>query len=173
MGTTPNRAIPYPEPSDLVTNGAAALKALAEKIDALLGPDAECRASLAAQVTLVAGTPTVLALNTEVYDPTGMHSTSGDTSRMTIAVAGSYFVRGVVEHTSATGAIQTRVHVNGAPPLGMLNADVAAGGSGAGRSPVVVDVLQLAPGDYVQLAAYSQNGGPVTVNSSLTVKLLP
>lgn len=173
MGNTANRQIPYPASSDLVTNGAAAMQALAERVDVVLGPDAECRASLAAGVTLTAGAVTVLNLNTEVYDPTGMHSTSGDTSRITIAVAGSYFIKGQVEHTSTSGSIQTRVHVNGAPPPGMLNADVGAGGSGAGRSPVVVDVLQLAAGDYVQLAAYSQNGGPVTTNSSLTVKLLP
>jgi hypothetical protein len=35
MGTTPNRGIPYPENSDLVTNGAAAMQAIAEALDGL------------------------------------------------------------------------------------------------------------------------------------------
>lgn len=35
MGTTPNLGIPYPENSDLVTNGAAAMQAIAEAADEL------------------------------------------------------------------------------------------------------------------------------------------
>src|SRR5690349_9998134 len=38
MANTPNRAIPYPGSSDLVTNGATAMQALAEKVDTELGP---------------------------------------------------------------------------------------------------------------------------------------
>lgn len=37
MGTTPNHALPYPVSSDLVTDGAAAIQALAEAVDALDG----------------------------------------------------------------------------------------------------------------------------------------
>lgn len=36
MGTTPNRAIPYPEPTDDLRNDAAATRLLAERVDALL-----------------------------------------------------------------------------------------------------------------------------------------
>lgn len=40
MGTTANHSLPYPESSDLVTNGAAAIQALAEALDtALVGED--------------------------------------------------------------------------------------------------------------------------------------
>lgn len=41
MGTTPANAFPYPENSDLVTQGAAAIKALAERLEVVLaGKDA-------------------------------------------------------------------------------------------------------------------------------------
>lgn len=36
MGTTANNAFPYPEPADLVTQGAAAIQALAEALDQVL-----------------------------------------------------------------------------------------------------------------------------------------
>ena len=37
MGTTPKRGIPYPGPSDLVTEGNAAMQAIAEQVDDELG----------------------------------------------------------------------------------------------------------------------------------------
>jgi hypothetical protein len=36
MGTTPNYAIPYPEPTDFVTDGATAMEAIAEQVDAMM-----------------------------------------------------------------------------------------------------------------------------------------
>lgn len=37
MGTTPNKGIRYPEPEDMVIDGAAAMRLLAEDVDAALG----------------------------------------------------------------------------------------------------------------------------------------
>ncbi len=43
MGTTPNYAIPYPEPTDFVTDGATAMEAIAEKVDDVLSTGAAAR----------------------------------------------------------------------------------------------------------------------------------
>jgi hypothetical protein len=40
MGTTPNYAIPYPEPTDFVTDGAQAMENIAEKVDNILSTGA-------------------------------------------------------------------------------------------------------------------------------------
>ena len=43
MGTTPNYAIPYPEPTDFVTDGAQAMENIAEKVDGILSTGAAAR----------------------------------------------------------------------------------------------------------------------------------
>lgn len=43
MGTTPNYAIPYPEPTDFVTDGATAMENIAEKVDGILSSGAAAR----------------------------------------------------------------------------------------------------------------------------------
>jgi len=43
MGTTPNYAIPYPEPTDFVTDGATAMESIAEKVDDILSTGAAAR----------------------------------------------------------------------------------------------------------------------------------
>jgi len=56
MGTTPN-GLPYPEPTDPVAQGAAAIKALAEAVDPRVG----ARAIATGQATLTSITPNTLA----------------------------------------------------------------------------------------------------------------
>jgi hypothetical protein len=71
MGTTPNRAIPYPEPSDLVTNGAAAMQALAEGVDDAMGAPLGFASYLPANKAVANAVWTTLNGLTEVTDRGG------------------------------------------------------------------------------------------------------
>lgn len=61
MGTTPALALPYPEPSDLLRNDAAATRALAERLAAILDPAPAAQIERATSgVALPASTPTTV-----------------------------------------------------------------------------------------------------------------
>lgn len=107
----------------------------------------------------------VLTLDTEVVDSDGGHSTTTNTSRYTAQTAGLYYVSGAV--TFATNATNTRtlqVFLNGAGVTG--SAMQVAPAPNRGASVFTSTIVQLAVGDYVELAAWQDSGSTLTTSNS-------
>lgn len=154
MGTTPKLAIPYPEDSDLVTNGAAAMQAIAEAVDDALG-DFSARVFPTANVALSSGVLTTISHDGESFSTSGMHSTITNSSRVTIPAGGDglYLVMAKVSFATASGYISTRVYKNG----GQASATGTQGPGGDVALPIS-DLITLVAGDYLELVAYQAAG---------------
>jgi hypothetical protein len=101
MGTTTNRAIPYPGPSDLVTNGATAMQSLAEKVDSELGPECRFAAYMGTNQSIPNAAWTTLTNLTEIVDVGGNLSAGV----FTAPVNGFYLLTAnVFWQSSTTGA---------------------------------------------------------------------
>lgn len=213
MATTTNYAWETPDDTDLVKDGAAAIRTLGSSIDTTtkaLNPsttlgDIEYRSSTAntntrlgigttGQVLTVAGgvpswaTPasavtfsgvrlqntsaqtvssgawTTLTFNTETYDTDAFHSTSTNTSRVTIpsGKAGYYMVQAqAMDNGESGGRRLIRVMKNGTADFAI---EGIPGLSADPSSASLQTVINLAVGDYLEIAWYQNwSGGNMTV----------
>lgn len=104
----------------------------------------------------------------EIVDNVGGHSDATNTSRWAAPQTANandwYLVIGYVPmiSTNTTNVHAAGIRVNGGTPFeGMMLT------SGAHNvSPMVVDLVQLASGDYVELVGWQNTGGPITTVSS-------
>lgn len=106
---------------------------------------------------------TALAFDTEQADTYGGHLTTSNTSRYVAQVAGWYTVCGVsVWGANATGSRGARLHINGSVIQGssQLIATVTTGSLTGVCTPV--RAIQLAVGDYVEVAGYQSSGGALS-----------
>lgn len=106
---------------------------------------------------------TAITFNSETFDTDGFHSTTTNTSRLTVPAgkAGYYLVTAQLAYNgNAAGQRQAEVTVNGAGGFGkfiQLNA-----GSSYVPQPKGVTILNLSVGDYVELNAYQDSGGALS-----------
>ena len=104
--------------------------------------------------------------DTERYDVGGCHSTSSNTSRLTVPSggAGLYHIGGWGQWDSNTAGVrELSISLNGiATFIARCRIDADEGNT---MLNVSCD-YQLAVGDYVQLAAYQDSGGTRTLNPS-------
>lgn len=109
-------------------------------------------------------TPVALTLDTEIVDSDGGHSTTTNTSRYTAQTAGLYYVSGTVTFaTSATNTRTLQVLLNGAAINGA--GIQAAPAPNRGGSVFVATLVQMAVGDYVEIAAWQDSGGSLLTTS--------
>lgn len=111
---------------------------------------------------------TAISLNTEQVDTYGGHSTSTNNSRYVAQVPGWYSVCGVVCWTAnGTSFRGSRIHVNGASVQGSAQmTQFSASGSTTGVATAVRSV-QLAAGDYVEVAGYQLTGAALSTTINL------
>lgn len=138
----------------------------AELNDAFSPP--RCRlTNSAAFVHNSTGNNLAVTFDTETHDTGGMHSTSSNTSRITIPTGGSgmYLLGGGVEFAAnATGYRQVALRINGTT--------VIAGSRATSASGTVATLLMtnciypLNAGDYVELTAFQNSGGNLNINSA-------
>ena len=115
-------------------------------------------------------------MNAEIFDTDGFHSTSVNNSRITIPTGkGGYYLVQVNAQFGAnsTGTRQAQVYKNGstffeAPQVG---------GLATGTGPIGVTVMNLVPGDYIELYVFQNSGGaltvyPTTANTSFIATLI-
>lgn len=115
--------------------------------------------------SLANNTGTVLTANSENFDNDSMHSTSVNTSRITIQTAGRYLVIAAVSFSAnSTGNRQVNFKKNGSGVAGGSLLD----NSGASNSTAIVQVqsLVLAASDYVEVEATQRSGG--NLNTTLS-----
>lgn len=121
------------------------------------------------------GSFTTLSFNSETtpgFDPFAMHSTSTNTSRITVPLSGIYIVGTTVAFTpNATGIRSLRLLANGATTIGQ-SATSSTLLSGAGQQGYVnlVTTVQLAAGNYVEVQA---DGGTSAINAVYIANISP
>ncbi|MET7944333.1 hypothetical protein [Streptomyces sp. NPDC005302] len=112
---------------------------------------------------------TPLTLDTEQFDSDNGHSTSTNTSRYVVQVAGTYFVAGNSAFAAnATGNRAVRIGVNGSPIIGSFAktlASTAAHSSGIATTAEVVCVV----GDYIEVMGLQSSGAALNTSSATDV----
>jgi len=113
-------------------------------------------------------TATVITFNSESYDTDAFHSTSSNTSRLTVPAgkAGYYLVFGQLAYPgNATGQRQAEILINAS---GGYAKNVALNnGSSYITTPSFSTVLPLAVADYVELGGYQDSGTALTNQNGL------
>jgi hypothetical protein len=218
MATTTNYGWTTPDDTDLVKDGAAAIRTLGSSVDTTtkaLNPEtttgdiayrsatantntrlalgaagqvltvnsgatapewaapasgstfAGCLLTNSADITLSNNTTTTLTWNQEDFDTDGFHSTSTNTSRITIPAgkAGKYLVTSKVQYASnSNGRRITQIIKNGS---NLWDFESASPGS-TNLQLQGVAIIDLAEGDYVETTAWQNSGGSLGVSNANT-----
>lgn len=115
---------------------------------------------------LATGTADVaITLDTEDYDSDNGHSTSTNTSRYTIQVAGTYRIVALGGFsTNATGNRKLGININGAAArAGSIQQPGMASNS---WNACVVTELACSVGDYIEIAMWQTSGGSLSTAAS-------
>lgn len=117
-----------------------------------------------AAITLTTGTAAFLTFNSEHWDEGALHSTGGNTGRLTAPITGLYLVGGAVDFASnATGYRQLAVRINGAT---FIVADERPAVNGAATQITVETVYRFVAGEYAELRALQNSGGNLDVSAA-------
>lgn len=116
--------------------------------------------------TISNNTFTALTFDSEVFDTDGFHSTSSNTSRITIpsGKGGYYLIRSATQiQNNATGERLMRFYKNGsfADPQFRLGFD-----SDGHASQILVTWMNLASGDYIECFVLQNSGGNLNYDPS-------
>lgn len=107
---------------------------------------------------------TALLWDTEIVDTDGMHSTTTNTSRVTIQTPGRYLLGGAVCFTAnATGRRGSWWSVNGVALSGG-EAIYASPSAGNPTTSARMRAIYLNAGDYLELFAFQDSGGALATS---------
>lgn len=117
--------------------------------------------------TVITSTFTAATLDTEIFDTDGGHSTTTNTSRYTVQVAGKYrFEAAGVFTGNATGIRAVKLVVNGAASGVITSERVVAAINGFDTPVTTSATIQLAVGDYVEAQIYQSSGGNLATHTN-------
>jgi hypothetical protein len=106
-----------------------------------------------------------VTFNSERSDPYAMHSTSSNTSRITVPISGWYLVTGHIRFAAnATGYRQAAIRYGGSNYLA-LQADNNPDGANTTIMSLAT-LYYLAASDYIELVAFQDSGGNLNVVST-------
>lgn len=123
-----------------------------------------CSLSNTGNYTIATGAITALTFDSELFDTDAYHSTSSNTSRITIpsGKAGKYIISVVTYFDpNATGARAAYIRKNGANINFVQGGYTASGTLAAGLT--ISLTADLAVGDYIEAAVFQNSGGNLTV----------
>jgi len=192
MATSPNFNWPEPDNTDLVKNGALAIRTAVNAIDASLvdlkgGTTGQVLAKATntdmdftwttpssgstfvgcslenAAISISNNTDTIATFSGELYDTDSMHSTSSNTSRITIPTGkgGYYEIRwSAIWASSTSGNRRIRLLKNGSSfEFGPIQTVAGVGLTMIANSSVVSTVA----GDYWELQVFQDSGGALNI----------
>lgn len=117
----------------------------------------QCMVTNSANQSIPNNTDTALTFDTETFDGAGMHSTSSNTSRITVNYPGRYFFAGgMLFAGGSTGVRVAFLYKNGTTRIGEVG---QAGDVTNGNRLCPVGFADMAAGDYVELWVFQNNGG--------------
>lgn len=116
-----------------------------------IAPIARITTTAAQSTSATINTNTVLAWNTEVFDPSTIHDNVTNNSRMTVPTGwgGIYQAISHARFNTAAGLVTLQFAVNGTPVT--ASANVVLGSTGPGAFPVCNSIMQLNDSDYVEV----------------------
>lgn len=118
-----------------------------------------------AQSIATGTTDTPITLDTEDYDSDNGHSTTTNTSRYTVQVAGTYSILGTLAFaTNATGNRKAGININGANARG--GAIQAPGFASNSFCEVVATDQFLNVGDYIELVGWQTSGAALSTSAT-------
>jgi hypothetical protein len=178
MPFTPIYSFPYPALSDS-PNGPAQFQALAQAVESTVngidsrlstaesniatGPQGPiCTVYQSVAQSIPDNAWTAVTFTSEINDSHNMHSTSVNTSRITIPTgwAGYYYCTGIAFFSGGNnGAREATIAVNGIKAVGSATRDDPVD-DGFGNGVMTYMTLQLLVGDYVELHCLQNNGAP-------------
>lgn len=124
-----------------------------------------CRVYNSANIALTTGVITVLTFDSETWDNGGCHSTSSNTSRITIpsGSSGLWDIGATVQFAAnATGSRAVSFIINGgANPL--ARHEITVNGAGNDTSINISTTWLFAVGDYIECTAFQSSGGNLNV----------
>lgn len=109
---------------------------------------------------------TAITFNSERFDVGSCHSTSSNTSRLTVPSGGGgvYEIGGCVQYAAnATGVRSTSVYLNGTTPIAVNSLPSVAAVAFAHQ---VSCFYRLSAADYVELCIYQTSGGNLNIEAA-------
>lgn len=122
-----------------------------------------CRAYNSAAFGIATATGTSITLNSERYDNAAMHSTSSNTSRITVPTGGGgkyLFGGGLQWQTGATGTRLVFMLLNATT---LIAEQSAPGNASVSPATSVASVYALSAADYIEMQGYQDSGGGLNV----------
>tara|TARA_R110000868_G_scaffold11064_3_gene54330 strand:- start:1072 stop:1572 length:501 start_codon:yes stop_codon:yes gene_type:complete len=144
---------------------ASTVLTAAELNDAFSPP--RCRLTNSANISLTNNLATAVTFDTETHDTGGMHSTSSNTSRITIPTGGSgmYLIGAGIEFAAnATGTRDVNLRINGTTIIASSRA-TATSATSATRL-MTNTIYPLNAGDYVEIMAFQNSGGALNITAA-------
>jgi hypothetical protein len=121
-----------------------------------------CSLYKASNQTISNNTWTTITWSDEYFDTDGFHSTSTDTSRITIpsGKGGKYLFSGQVSFASNGSNVRLgRIQKNGSQISIPLSVQATSSGAGDGTTATFLWLVDLVATDYIELGAYQNSGG--------------
>lgn len=134
-------------------------------VDVMIYGNYICRAYNSGSQSMADAVVTYLTLDSELYDPAGMHSTVTNTSRITMPIAGVYYVGCCVRFAdNTTGYRQVSIQINRSQNIFLHRVSPAPSGN-----PTIMTVGGLytfVANDYIEIAAVHAAG--TSINSEVS-----
>lgn len=119
-----------------------------------------CRVFNSGGLTIVTATPTILAFDSNRFDPASLHSTTSNTSRITIARNGMYNITANLEWPANAVGIRTiEILLNGATVI----ARVDTPGNAALINQMISTLYYLFSNDYIEIRVTQTSGGNLII----------
>lgn len=139
---------------------AATVQQIRDNEEFLIDPPA-CSVYNSTTQSLTSAVVTTLTANSEFFDNDSMHSTSSNTSRITVQTAGRYLFIAATEFASnATGTRSTLFHKNATTDYNAMHVPAA---SGVTTNLIAVRAVVMAAGDYMEVRGFQSSGGALDI----------
>jgi hypothetical protein len=126
-----------------------------------------CRANQTGNTSIANNTTTAMPFNAENYDTDGMHSTTSNTTRLTVVTAGVYALTAQVTwDINNTGIRVINLRLNGATNIAFCSQ--TNNGASNFTEMTVSTQYSLAAADYVEATVYQNAGGPLNARGDVT-----
>lgn len=122
-----------------------------------------CKISNSGNITMTSGATKTLTFDTEQYDTDSMHSTTTNTSRITINTDGKYILVAAVRFdVAAGGRRQIKIRKNGSTDLSREEESSAADGTSSPHMTIAV-IDSAVAGNYYETIAFQTSGSNLDI----------
>lgn len=130
----------------------------------ITGSPPTCRVWRSSAQSITQAVLTPVTFDTNRFDPTGMHSTVTNTSRITFTSPGVYLVGGNLEWAAGSTSFRLLgIRLNGTTVIDQIIHDPDT--TGVGTQQNVSTIYKFAANDYVELICQQNSAGALNVSS--------